>query len=158
MTQIDKKKLFDIIIEKLEGNLKVLVESAFEAKEASTNEESKAENKYDTRGLEASYLASGQAKRAQDLQEQIFQLKKVSLREFTSEDAINISAVICLQVNEQDTKIIFLIPVGGVEVIFDNQNIQTITLEAPLGRALHGLYEGDDFEMNGNNYEILRVE
>lgn len=37
------------------------------AREAATGADTKAENKYDTRGLEASYLAAGQAEQADDL-------------------------------------------------------------------------------------------
>ena len=158
MTQIDKNLLFEQILLELDKKLKILVDSAFEAKEASTNEESKAENKYDTRGLEASYLASGQAKRAQELQEQIFQLKKVKLQAFTEDDPINISAIVNLLVNEKTKKTVFLIPIGGLELEFQGYKIQTITLEAPLGRYLHGQQVGDDFEMNGSLYEIESIQ
>ena len=158
MTQIDKAQLFQQVISGLEEKLALLVESAFEAKEASTNEESKAENKYDTRGLEASYLASGQAKRAQALQEQIYQLKKVNLRAFQKNEPINISALVELEVNEEVKKFVFLLPIGGVEINIGGIKIQTITLEAPLGQNLFGQVQGNDFDLNGQFYEILKVQ
>lgn len=157
MTLADKKILFEQVIKKLEDNLQILVEAAFEAKEASTNEEAKAENKYDTRGLEASYLASGQARRAKELQEQIYQLKKVELREFAEQDPIGISSVVALRVDEKATKQFFLVPVGGVEVDSSVGRLQTLTIDAPLGRHLLGLREDDDFEFNGHVYEIVSV-
>lgn len=153
----EKKQLFSLLIANLHAKLDVLVQAAFEAKEASTNEESKAENKYDTRGLEASYLASGQAKRAQELQEQIFLLGQVELRQFTENEPINISSVVNLVVDEVKKKTVFLMPIGGVELHFQNKKIQTLTLDAPLGRQLHGQKVGHEFDMNGRFYQVTEV-
>ena len=53
------------IVESLRQQLKAQYERAIKAlegaHEAATGEDTKAESKYDTRGLEASYLAAGQA-------------------------------------------------------------------------------------------------
>lgn len=154
---MDKVEIFDQVIELLEKKLSILVESALIAKEASTNEESKAENKYDTRGLEASYLASGQSQRAQDLKQKIYQAKQVQLRDFSGEQAIGISALIELLVNNRLTKYFFLLPAGGIDLIYKNIKIQTITIEAPLGNQLVGLYEGDEFDFQNSSYEIIKV-
>ncbi|MCJ8275921.1 MAG: hypothetical protein HRT44_10325 [Bdellovibrionales bacterium] len=154
---MDKAKLFEIVLNQLEENLKVLIESAFTAKEASTNEESKAENKYDTRGLEASYLAAGQAQRAQELQELIYQTKKVTLRDFDDETPLSISALVETELNGEAKKWFFILPVGGIEVTFANKMVQTITIESPIGRSLHNALEGDDFVINQNEYEIVKV-
>ena len=157
MTLADKSALFGKVIENLEDKIKLFVDAAFEAKEASTNEESKAENKYDTRGLEASYLAAGQARRAQELKEQIYDLSKVELREFSDQDAISISCVVDLRIDEKRTKHVFLLPVGGIEVTVQDKKVQTLTIEAPLGNQLFGMKVGDDFEMNGHLYEVLSI-
>lgn len=157
MTLSEKQSLFELVIKTLEENLKVLVESAFEAKEASTNEESKAENKYDTRGLEASYLASGQAKRAQKLQEQIYLLNKVELKEYGEEVPVGISSVIRVVVDGEKEMDLFLIPAGGVEVDFKSKRYKTITIESPLGSQLMGQTVGHDFLLNNKEYEICEV-
>ncbi|MEM7645977.1 MAG: transcription elongation factor GreAB [Pseudomonadota bacterium] len=157
MTLSEKQELFQLFLSSLEKRLAVLVESAFVAKEASTNEESKAENKYDTRGLEASYLASGQAQRAQELKEKIYQAEKVEIRPFTESDPISVSAFLEIQIEEEVKKFIFLMPVGGVEIEYKDQKIQTMTIDAPLGQRLLGLQCGDDFDFQGKFYEILSV-
>lgn len=157
MKQIDKQHVFTLVLQQLEQQLKVAVESAFEAKEASTNEEAKAENKYDTRGLEASYLASGQAKRAQELQESIYNLKKVQIKNFSAEDPINVGALVEVLVNEKNKKFLFLLPVGGVEVDFEGVKLQSLTIDAPLGQSLFGMREGDEFELGPAFYEVIRV-
>ncbi len=154
MTPDDKKEIFALIQEKLKENLEVLVQSAFEAKEASTNEESKAENKYDTRGLEAGYLASGQSKRAGKLQEQIYQLSKLELGKIES---ISVGSLVTVLVNDQNKAHFFILPAGGVELIYKEKKIQTITLESPLGQNLYGQNVGWDFELKGREYEVLEV-
>lgn len=154
---MNKTDLFAKVLSKLESNLALLVESAFAAKEASTNEESKAENKYDTRGLEASYLAAGQAQRAQKHQEQIYILKKVVIKTFDSETPIGVSALVELRVNEANSKFVFLLPVGGVDVEHEKVKVQTLTFDAPLGQQLLGMKQGESFEINKNLYEIIQV-
>jgi transcription elongation GreA/GreB family factor len=157
MTLIDKTHLVEMILKKLEANLQVLIHAAFQAKEDSTNEESKAENKYDTRGLEASYLAAGQAKRAQELQEQIYLLRQVKVTTYNENQSIGISALVEFTVNNL-IKHVILLPIGGVEVEYKNLKIQTLTLDAPLGKKLLGQMVGADFEMNSRIYEVISVQ
>ncbi|MEZ4872724.1 MAG: hypothetical protein R2827_10915 [Bdellovibrionales bacterium] len=51
---IEKSRIIQNIVEELKREFHTLAENAMEAREAAISEESKAENKYDTRGLEAS--------------------------------------------------------------------------------------------------------
>lgn len=158
MTPIDKKELLKVIIEKLEGQRKLLVDQANEAKEYSTNEESKAENKYDTRGLEASYLASGQSKRAKQMQEEIYKLSKVGLRKLSPTEPIGIGAIVQVEGDEGLIKNLFLLPVGGIDVIFNGLKVQTITIETPMGSQIYQQKVGTSFEVNDKEYEIVGVQ
>src|SRR4051812_31278987 len=60
--EMTKEELVKAIIAKLNHNLGILERAARAAHAEATHESSKAENKYDTRGLEASYLAGGQSR------------------------------------------------------------------------------------------------
>lgn len=64
-----KKKLIELICAQLEKDLQTAIAAAVATYEAATHEESKPENEYDTRGLEASYLAGAQSKRAGEIEE-----------------------------------------------------------------------------------------
>ena len=66
---LDKAKLVETILKSLEKDLEVLREAEKSTREAATHEESKPENEYDTRGLEASYLAGAQSKRIIETEE-----------------------------------------------------------------------------------------
>src|SRR4030095_10484665 len=61
---VDKIALVRQIIAQLDAELEGYARSARTAHAEATHEQSKAENKYDTRGLEASYLAHGQSRLA----------------------------------------------------------------------------------------------
>ncbi len=62
----------------------ILKEAALATYEAATHEESKPENEYDTRGLEASYLAGAQAKRTAEIEELLIILKHLDVKKIHS--------------------------------------------------------------------------
>ena len=66
---MNKTHLIAQIIAALEHDLDVVTRAAQSAYEAATAEENIAENKYDTLGLEASYLATGQARRSAEIRQ-----------------------------------------------------------------------------------------
>ena len=66
---MEKSAVLTAILSRLEVELEALTQGARASYAAATDPDSKAENKYDTRTLEASYIARGQAKRVTELQE-----------------------------------------------------------------------------------------
>ncbi len=64
-----KELLLNRIITILTEDLKILTAAAKTAHAAATHEECVPDNKYDTTGLEASYVAQGQANRAQEIRQ-----------------------------------------------------------------------------------------
>src|SRR5580765_4579656 len=92
-----KSKLLERIIEALHHNLAVLEKAARSAHAEATHESSKAENKYDTRGLEAAYLAGGQARQAREILESIKVYGSLQVKEFGTTDPIDLSAVVELE-------------------------------------------------------------
>jgi uncharacterized protein (DUF2345 family) len=63
-----KSALLERIRVELRSQFERLAQAAREAHAAATDPGSKAESKYDTRSLEASYLATGQAKQVEELE------------------------------------------------------------------------------------------
>ncbi len=64
---MDKFLLQQRVLKRLAEDLVQVEQAAREAHETATHEENIAENKYDTLGLEAAYLATGQARRAKGI-------------------------------------------------------------------------------------------
>ena len=75
----DKKALRRQLIEHLMERLSGFDKSAREAHAEATHEQNKAENKYDTRAIEASYLAEGQARQATEVAGSIQALEAIKL-------------------------------------------------------------------------------
>jgi transcription elongation GreA/GreB family factor len=155
LTCIDKVKLKAQALDELKQRLQVVVDAAFEAKEASTNEESKAENKYDTRGLEASYLAAGQATRAQELKKSIYYLEQFEVQGILAE--VNLGALVHLGIDGEEEKLFFILPIGGLQLEIDQGTVYTIALDAPLAKLMFKKSVGDFFDFKQREYEILSI-
>ncbi len=159
---MDKKQLVEKLREKLESERLVLIEAARATYEAATHEESKPENEYDTRGLEASYLAGAQAKRVGEIEEIISICRNLELRNFSAQTPIASSAVVEVEYNKKRT-FVFLMPKGGgITVEFEGKTIQVIAPNSPLGMALLNHKAGDvasvETDDDVKEYEILSVE
>lgn len=139
----------------------ILRTAALATYEAATHEESKPENEYDTRGLEASYLAGAQAKRISEIEELLVIYKHVIIKDFGPDDKINSTALVELEMNGKHSFFFIMPKGGGVSVQFEGKTVQVITPITPVGEALQDLKEGDEavVDMNGQQraYEIIKV-
>ena len=161
MAQIKKAELLARIVEALHNNLAVLDKAARASHAEATHESSKAENKYDTRGLEAAYLAGGQARQAREIQESIKVYAALHLKEFKATDPIDLSAVVELE-TERAIGTYFIGPrSGGLEVEYKGTEITVITPQSPLGQQLMGKNTGQRWTANFNgsrtSYRIVSV-
>ncbi|XGC80608.1 GreA/GreB family elongation factor [Bdellovibrio bacteriovorus] len=158
---MDKKKLVEALCTQLEADLTVLKDAAIATYEAATNEESKPENEYDTRGLEASYLAGAQAKRVGEIEEIIYFLKHLNIRDFGPKDKINSTALVEVESDGKKNTFFILGKGGGINIKFEGRTIQIITPNSPLGEALlDQTQEGVAVVETGDNfreYDILKV-
>jgi transcription elongation GreA/GreB family factor len=158
---MNKTELIKRIVDHLIGELEVYSKAARAAHTEATHEQSKAENKYDTRGLEASYLARGQSRQAAEIEQAIAQFQKLPLREFLSADPIDLGALVELHA-KGNKSFYFIGPrAGGTEIMADEKEILVITPQSPLGQQLLGKKEGErlSLDMAGarNEYHIVSV-
>ena len=108
-----------------------------------THEEAKPENEKDTRALEQSYVARGQAARVRDLETALAETERMVLRAFGSDDPVALGALV--DVTEDDAPLVFLLaPHGGGHRI---GGVQVVTPQSPIGRALLGKHAGDECEV-----------
>src|SRR5690348_8467239 len=116
MAQLNKSRLLDEVLEALRESLAVLEKAARASHAEATHESSKPENKYDTRGLEAAYLAGGQARQAAEILKSMEAYASLSVKDFGATDAIDLSALVELEV-AGETGNYFVGPCsGGLEV------------------------------------------
>lgn len=160
---MDKSLLQHQVLARLEADLQTAVHAAQVAHETATHEENIAENKYDTLGLEAAYLATGQARRVADIRQTIGNWRQLQLRPFAEESAIALGALICLADEQGHEQLLLLGPNGAsMKLLHDGQAIQVISQDAPLGKAMFGKSVGDDVSLKIANstqhFEIMWVE
>ncbi len=141
-----KKDIIAAFILRLEEDLEQSKEAARATYEAATHEESKPENEYDTRGLEASYLAGAQAKRASEIDEVLVLFKTLSFKEFGPKDTIQATALVNIDLDGKKSTVLVMPKGGGVHLELDAQTIQIVTPSSSLGEALIGLKVGETAE------------
>jgi transcription elongation GreA/GreB family factor len=140
---MNKRALIKKITAKLTDELEIYFRAAQFSRAEATHESSKAESKYDTRGLEASYLARGQSRQAAELEAAIAEFEKLNARKFADGETIGIGALVELE-NGGENFFYFLGPrAGGTEVLYDKKEILVITPHSPLGEQLLGKKSGD---------------
>lgn len=158
---MNKKNLLEALKDQLEKDLLIVKEAVRATREAATHEESKPENEYDTRALEASYLAGAQAKRVAEIEELISMCKFVQLKDFGDDDGVASTAVVQVESHGKKSWLFFLPKGGGTFVPFESKNIQVITPASPLGEALVGLQAGDiatvESGHQSKDYKIISV-
>jgi transcription elongation GreA/GreB family factor len=142
-----KQALLDQGIQKLEEELRGILAAAQAAHQAATHEESKAEDQYDTRGLEASYLAAAQTVRATELGDSIRNLKAIEVREFTANEVIAPGALVDVESAGRKSRFFLLSHGGGLSL--QGQGLVTLILtpSSPLGEGLLGKRVNDVIEI-----------
>lgn len=159
---MNKTLLLEEIFKALKSLHQGAVDAAKQACDTATNKSTVAENKYDTFGLEASYLARGQAKRVASYATDLAVFKKLSSIDFTENMPIAIGAMIILENELAGQQRFFLSPTtGGLKVTFKEQDITLISCSSSLGASLLGHFVGDEIEIEvaGKKtcYEILAI-
>ncbi len=154
-----KKRLTDHLVLELEANYKMALIAAKRAHSTATDKENIAENKYDTLGLEAAYLAQGQAKRASECGAELQAVQNLPVVELSSTDAIVVGTLVSIIDQHEQQLSLFLAPVGGgLKFVFQGKNIVVITQSSPLGKNLVGRFVDDEFELaTGPNKKIYRI-
>ena len=160
---MDKLLLQQHVLERLSQDLLQTEQAARAAHEAATHEENIAENKYDTLGLEAAYLATGQARRAEAIRQAIANWRQFRPRPYDASKGIQLGALVCLVDADDKQQQLFLGPDGGSMKLFSGAElVQVISSEAPLGKAMLGKSEGDEVSMEiaavRQQLEVLRVQ
>jgi hypothetical protein len=146
------------IIEKLEREMEVLKQAALNTLEAATHEESKPENEYDTRGLEASYLAGAQAKRVAEIDQALNIFRTTALREFGPGTAIDTAALVEIELDGKKNMVFLMPQAGGVRLDFEGRTVQVVSPSSSLGESLLGLKAGETAEFEvGPHLKECRV-
>jgi transcription elongation GreA/GreB family factor len=158
---MNKATLIQSILDQLKEKVAQHLGAARAAHAEATDEESKAEDKYDTRGLEASYLAAGQARQLEEAAAALQQFASMVVPRFGAGDAIDIGALVEVKTKEGES-LFFIGPcAGGTEVVLGQKTVLVITPQSPLGQQFVGRRAGDRLKVRIagrlNEYHIAAV-
>ncbi|MFC1748826.1 transcription elongation factor GreAB [Pseudomonadota bacterium] len=161
---IDKAGIIQCICRVLRSDLATLQAAYQTSHENATHAESVAENKYDTRGLEAAYLAHGQAKRAEEIEIALHAYETISPKLLLAPHTrIALNSLVQLEDQHEQRRWFWLgANTGGLKFQHNDRAIAIITPQSPLGSVLMGREKHDAFELkindNVNEYEIIELQ
>ncbi|MEO7113772.1 MAG: transcription elongation factor GreAB [Polyangiaceae bacterium] len=142
---VQKSSLKTELIASLKSELAIAEQAFANTRAAATHEEAKPENDKDTRALEQSYLARGQAQRVEELRGAVADVETMQLRDANDGRPIGVGLVVDVSGDEK-TASYFLAPHGGGARLASGA-VQVVTPKSPLGRAFLGKTEGDETEV-----------
>ncbi len=159
----DKQRVHRALLDKLGHDAESAAETAEATRKDATHAEAKPENDKDTRALEQSYLARGQALRAEQLAEEREVLRFMLLPVFAGDAPVQSGALIELEDDDGGTRVLFMAPhAGGTELSVEGMSVLVVTPGSPLGAALLGRGVGDDVQLavrgKRRNYVISAVQ
>lgn len=142
-----KDELKQELLALLKADLDVAERNQRTTHEGATHEEARPENDKDTRALEQSYLAAGQARRVQEL---TADLALVASMPVVDAKGGKVASGVLVTIEDADgsSSELFIAPGrGGTKLA--NGRVQVVTPASPLGRVLLGKREGEDCELAG---------
>ena len=138
-----KSGLLEQIRTDLRERLGRLSKAALEAHAAATDPDCKAEGKYDTRSLEASYLAAGQARQVAEAAAAVRLFEGLALPDFGIEDRIDAGALVEVDLAGETGYFLLAPGAGGMLVTHAGCEITLLTPASGLYQKLLGLRVGD---------------
>ncbi|MDQ8194243.1 hypothetical protein QEH59_07390 [Coraliomargarita sp. SDUM461004] len=156
---MNKAKFFQCLLATLREEALHAVNASKDAAEYATNEESRAESQWDTQGLEASYLAAGQASQARQWADAIEELQSEREDLLKPNTQIAFGALFSCDLGESVEHFFFAGTAGGQTISMDSYEVTVITAQSPLAGRLLGRKAGDTFRLpNGSVGQVLTVE
>jgi len=155
---MEKSAVLTAILSRLEVELEALTQGARASYAAATDPDSKAENKYDTRTLEASYVARGQAQRVEELRQALHDFGQLKPQASLISETVRLGSWVTLKTGASQDEYFMGPAEGGLEVQMDGQEIMVITPASPLGARLMGKLTGDAIALpSGQKASIHRL-
>lgn len=143
-----KKSIHRRFIEQLTAELESITAVAKKTFATATSEEHKADNKYDTFKLEASFLSRGLARRVEELTQALDSLQMLPLKALPKTSPIQLGALVHLRATDGETRVLLVGSAAGGETIHANgEEIVIVTSRSPLGQAVLGKTSGDVFDI-----------
>jgi len=138
-----KSKVVEAVLRRLRMDFESRQAAARRARAQGGDSESKSEGKYDTRSTEENYLADGLARQALEALSATETIEKMPVRDFANGEAIDIGALVELEIASVTEIFLLAAAGGGTDVVCEKQPIAVLTPASPLGVRLLGRRAGE---------------
>jgi len=144
---IDKQEILALIIDQLRADLIVCEQAVAIACDTATHKDAQGSSRYETMGLEASYLAQGQGVRLLEVERALAWFSQQKLTE--PDGIIRLCSLVSLLDEHGNEQFLWIAAdAGGMKIECGEHSITVITSKSPLGKALIGKQQGDSFELS----------
>jgi transcription elongation GreA/GreB family factor len=140
-----KAVLKEQLVSALSADLAVRERAYQTAREAATHQEAKPENDKDTRALEQSYLARGEAVRLEQQRAALAEVQAMPVDAFDGASPVRVGALVTTGDGAGQTQVWIAQHGGGTRLA--EGAVLVVTPKSPLGRALLGGRTGDECEV-----------
>jgi transcription elongation GreA/GreB family factor len=138
-----KRSVIEALVAQLEKERVVYDRIAAQARLDAIDGEMKQEGKYDTRAIEASYLAGAQKRRLEEIIVEIQTLKALPIVNLERSRSVTVGSLVELQIDGL-AKWFFVSPTSGGVDVNTSPSVKVVSLKSPIGQALLGLESGDE--------------
>jgi transcription elongation GreA/GreB family factor len=157
---VTRAEALEALTEALVFKIQTATDRAKATARSATHAESKQENDKDTRALEETYLAAGQAQRVAELELDLLEMRALA-RQIPG-DTVAVGALVEMEDDDGVVRRLFVARrAGGVSASVGDEQVQVVTPGSPVGRALIGMEEGDEVRLirkgGPRTYEIVGV-
>lgn len=142
-----KQQIKDQLLAQAHSDL-ASAESANQSAQAyKATDDMKSEGKYDTRAIEAGYLAGAQDRRVEELKLEVEMLEDLPVRDFLADESISVGALVELTHNDVTRLYFISSTAGGTPLSIDGKPLLVISVFSPIGAAAVNLVVGEQFEL-----------
>lgn len=142
-----KKKILEQLLTKVRQELASAAAASADTTSYAREGDVKSDGKYDTRGIEAGYLASAQQKRVEELKLELQMLEEIPMRIYGPDDEVGLGAVVDIAYNGQTRRYFLASTAGGAMLNVDGTVVLVISIFSPIGDAVLGTRIGEEFEL-----------
>ena len=142
---MNKQKIIDQLKAQIAAKLNQAAAALNTTKGHATESELKAEGKYDTRSIEAGYLAGAQQLRVEELEQEMALIDEIDIH--LSNREVCVGSVVEIELNKIKRLHFISSTAGGSLLNIDGTPVLVISAFSPIGAQAIGLSVGDTFEV-----------
>jgi len=159
---MDKSHILQILVNNIQSDHDQAKTNLESTRKLVQSGDLKAESKWDTRAIEAGYLASAQEARLKQLELELNLLRNIQNHIKIESVIIKAGSIVLLEANEEEKYYFVTQKTGGhkIKLADLDSEINVVSLDSPIGKELSGLSAGDSFELkvNGKTHDCEVIE